>query len=177
MSSVLINGYKGSIYAEGNGFTGVLDLGWTADGKRNRPKRKGRSKAIVKAKLMELAEDLDKKVTTSRAHTVRSVVTEYVDELERGGKAPSTIYTYRGVGQEPHHANRQDQDQGHATGTRVGMAGDAVGDAVAGGSSQGACLAHQQHQSRDRLPVRRRRRQAPGERSERLHGSTPAKRG
>jgi len=96
MSSVLINGYKGSIYAEGNGFTGVLDLGWTADGKRNRPKRKGRSKAIVKAKLMELAEDLDKKVTTSRAHTVLSVVTEYVDELERGGKARSTIYTYRG---------------------------------------------------------------------------------
>ena len=96
MSSVLINGYKGSIYPEGSGFTGVLDLGWTADGRRNRPKRKGRSKAIVKAKLVELADDLDNKVTTSRAHTVLSVVTEYVDELERGGKAPSTIYTYRG---------------------------------------------------------------------------------
>ena len=96
MSSVLINGYKGSIYPEGKGYTGVLDLGWTADGKRNRPKRKGRNRAIVKAKLTELAEDLDRKVTTSRAHTVLSVVTEYVDELERGGKAPSTIYTYRG---------------------------------------------------------------------------------
>lgn len=96
MSSVLINGYKGSIYPEGTGFTGVLDLGWTADGKRNRPKRKGRTKAAVRAKLVELAEDLDKKVTTSRAHTVLSVVAEYVDELERGGKAPSTISTYRG---------------------------------------------------------------------------------
>ncbi len=96
MASVLINGYKGSIYPENGGYTGVLDLGWTADGKRNRPKRKGRNKAAVKDKLMELANDLDKKLTTSRAHTVLSVVTEYVDELERAGKAPSTIYTYRG---------------------------------------------------------------------------------
>jgi integrase len=96
MSSVLIHGYKGTIYPEGNGYTGVLDLGWTADGKRNRPKRKGRNKALVKAKLVQLAEDLDRRVTTSRAHTVLSVVTEYVDELERGGKAASTIRTYRG---------------------------------------------------------------------------------
>jgi integrase len=96
MGSVLINGYKGSIYPEGKGFTGVLDLGFHADGRRNRPKRKGRNKEIVKRKLTELAEDLDKKVTTSRAHTVLSVVTEYVDELERAGKAPSTIITYRG---------------------------------------------------------------------------------
>ena len=95
MSSVLINGYKGSIYPEGSGYTGVLDLGWTADGKRNRPKRKGKTKAIVKVKLLELAEDLDKKLTTSRAHTVLSVATEYVDELERGDTAPSTIRTYR----------------------------------------------------------------------------------
>jgi hypothetical protein len=63
--------------------------GRTADGKRNRSKRKGRTKAIVKARLTELADDLNRKVTTSRAHTVLSVVTEYVDELERGGKAPS----------------------------------------------------------------------------------------
>jgi integrase len=96
VASVLINGYKGSIYPEGNGYTGVLDLGWTTDGKRNRPKRKGRTKAIVTRKLTQLAEDLDRKVTTSRAHTVTSVVTEYVDELERGGKAPSTIAKYRG---------------------------------------------------------------------------------
>jgi hypothetical protein len=58
MGSVLINGYKGSIYPEGSGYTGVLDLGWTADGKRNRPKRKGRNKEIVKAKLLDLANDL-----------------------------------------------------------------------------------------------------------------------
>ena len=96
MASVLINGYKGSIYAEGKGFTGVLDLGYHPDGTRNRPKRKGRNKSIVKQKLAKLADELDKKVKTDAAHTVLSVATEYVEELARGGKAPSTISTYRG---------------------------------------------------------------------------------
>lgn len=106
MSSVLINGYKGSIYPEYfpeghekagrvSHYTGVLDLGYHADGKRNRPKRKGRTKTAVNAKLTELASDLDKKIKASRAQTVLTVTTEYVDELERGGKAPSTIRTYR----------------------------------------------------------------------------------
>ena len=62
MGSVLINGYKGSIYPEGSGYTGVLDLGWTADGKRNRPKRKGRTKALVKAKLVELANSINRAI-------------------------------------------------------------------------------------------------------------------
>ncbi|WP_168212225.1 site-specific integrase [Actinomadura rubteroloni] len=90
-----MNGYKASIYPEGKGFTGVLDLGWKADGKRNRPKRKGPTKAVVKDKLAKLAKDLDDKVTTDRSVTVLRVATEYVDELERAGKAPRTISTYR----------------------------------------------------------------------------------
>ncbi|GAA4232085.1 site-specific integrase [Actinomadura meridiana] len=96
MASVLINGYKGSIYREGKGYTGVLDLGSKPDGSRNRPKRKGRTKAIVEEKLDALSKDLKSNVKATTRRTVLEVVIEYVNELERSGKAPSTIVTYRG---------------------------------------------------------------------------------
>jgi len=96
MASIVVNGYKGSVYPEGKGYTGVLDLGYHPDGRRNRPKRKGRTKTAVLGKLTELADELEAKIKTSRAHTVLTVVGEFVDELERGGKAPSTIGSYRG---------------------------------------------------------------------------------
>ncbi|WUH97339.1 tyrosine-type recombinase/integrase [Spirillospora sp. NBC_00431] len=95
MASVLINGYRGSIYREGKGYTGVLDLGTKPDGSRNRPKRKGRTKAIVEEKLDTLSKDLKSNVKATARRTVLEVVTEYVDRM-KGKKAPSTIKIYRG---------------------------------------------------------------------------------
>jgi integrase len=97
MSRIAIGRYTGSIYPEGKGFTGVLHLGTKPDGSLNRPKRKGATKTIVREKLVELANDIDNKVKASRAHTVLSVVTEYVDDLANEGKAPATIRFYRSV--------------------------------------------------------------------------------
>ncbi|GAA4230252.1 hypothetical protein GCM10022254_24630 [Actinomadura meridiana] len=91
MASVLINGFSGSIYREGKGYTGVLDLGCHPNGKRNRPKRKGATKAAVKDKLTKLAEDLQKGHKPRADKTVTQVVTEYIDDLERQGRAPKTI--------------------------------------------------------------------------------------
>ncbi|MFI0410704.1 tyrosine recombinase XerC [Actinomadura sp. 3N508] len=91
MASVLINGYNGSIYREGKGYTGVLDLGCHPNGKRNRPKRKAATKAAVKEKLKKLAESLDKGRTATKDKTVTQAVTDYIDDLERQGRAPKTI--------------------------------------------------------------------------------------
>jgi hypothetical protein len=41
LAKILIGKYKATIYAEGNGFTGAVSLGFGPDGKRIRPKRKG----------------------------------------------------------------------------------------------------------------------------------------
>ncbi|MFC4049179.1 tyrosine recombinase XerC [Actinomadura syzygii] len=91
MASVLINGYRGSIYREGKGYTGVLDLGVHPNGKRNRPKRKAATKAAVEDKLTKLAESLEKGRIATRDKTVTEVVADYIDDLERQGRAPQTI--------------------------------------------------------------------------------------
>jgi integrase len=91
----IIEGIEVCIYPEGSGYTGVLYYGKKPNGSWDRPKRKGANKTIVRDKLRQVAQDRARKVTASRAHTVTSVVTEYVDEMERGEKAPSTIRTYR----------------------------------------------------------------------------------
>jgi hypothetical protein len=46
---IIIGKYEGTIYAEGNGYTGAIELAVNGKGDRNRLKRKGRSKEIVKA--------------------------------------------------------------------------------------------------------------------------------
>ncbi|GAA4230598.1 hypothetical protein GCM10022254_25830 [Actinomadura meridiana] len=91
MARVVVNGYKGSIYREGKGYTGVLDLGYHPNGKRNRPKRKATTKAAVETKLEKLTEDLAKGRTVKADKTVSAVVTDYIDDLERQGRAPKTI--------------------------------------------------------------------------------------
>jgi integrase len=97
-----INGYSVSIYEERDKdgkfvcYTGAIDLGYhPGTTKRNRPKRKGRNKTIVRDKLRILADEIDKGIKTSRQDTVLTVVTEFVDLLERQGRAPSTIRSHR----------------------------------------------------------------------------------
>lgn len=97
MASVLINGYRGSIYREGKGWTGVLDLGSHPNGKRNRPKRKGSTKTAVTEKLRRLAVDLDKGIKPKQDQTVTVIVTAYIDDLARQGRAPKTIEGLRSL--------------------------------------------------------------------------------
>ena len=48
MSKILIGKYEATIYPEGDGYTGAIDVGYDGAGRRQRIKRKGRTKAIVK---------------------------------------------------------------------------------------------------------------------------------
>ncbi len=40
MSKIMIRRYEGTIYPEGNGYTGAIDLGYNAMGRRRRIKRR-----------------------------------------------------------------------------------------------------------------------------------------
>ena len=53
MAKIMIGEYEGSIYPDGNGYRGAIDLGFDAKGRRHRVKRRGRTKAEVKDKLKE----------------------------------------------------------------------------------------------------------------------------
>jgi hypothetical protein len=50
MSQLLIGKYQATIYAEGIGYTGAIDIGYDGAGRRQRIKRKGRTKAQVRDK-------------------------------------------------------------------------------------------------------------------------------
>ena len=53
MSKILIRKHEGTIYPEGRGYTGAIDLGYDGHGRRQRIKRKGRTKEIVHIALRE----------------------------------------------------------------------------------------------------------------------------
>ena len=53
MAKIMIGTYDATIYPEGNGFTGAIDLGSDGKGGRRRVKRKGRTKTQVRDKLRE----------------------------------------------------------------------------------------------------------------------------
>ena len=96
MSKIMIGKYDASIYPEGNGFTGAIDLGVDVRGRRRRVKRKGRTKAQVKDKLREAVADLEAGVTTDGGYTVQHAVADF---LEKGlkGRAKGTIDNYRSL--------------------------------------------------------------------------------
>jgi integrase len=93
-----INGFKVSIYPERDRqtgkilhYTGAIDLGYHPDGRRNRPKRKGATKTAVRAKLTQLAEEIQHGVKVDRDETVLKVATDFVALRKRQGLAPSTL--------------------------------------------------------------------------------------
>ncbi|MEV4371321.1 tyrosine-type recombinase/integrase [Nonomuraea sp. NPDC049637] len=96
MATIHIGKYQASIYQEGKGYTGALSLGFDAQGKRQRPKRKGRTKAEVKEKLIALVEELEAGVTTEEGYTVEDCINDW---LARGLKARSqgTVASYRSM--------------------------------------------------------------------------------
>ena len=56
---LLIGKYQGTICPEGSGYTGAIDLGCDGKGNRQRIKRKGRTKEIVKDKLRTAVNELE----------------------------------------------------------------------------------------------------------------------
>ncbi|WP_067829674.1 site-specific integrase [Actinomadura kijaniata] len=97
MTKILIGKYEGSIYEEGNGYTGALELGIGPNGKRKRLKRKGRTKTAVTDKLKKAVKDLEEGVKPDPHYYVRNAVTDFLTAFSKSGKAPNTIETYRSL--------------------------------------------------------------------------------
>jgi len=93
---ILIGKYEGTIYPEDNGYTGAIDLGTNGKGDRNRLKRKGRTKEMVKDKLRKAVSELEAGIETSDTHTVENAVRDW---LARGTKGLSdkTINDYKSL--------------------------------------------------------------------------------
>jgi len=94
MSKILIGQYQATIYPEGNGFTGAIDLGYDGAGKRQRVKRKGRTKAVVKDKLIKIVAEREAGLKTSGSYTVGDAVRDWLAKGLRG-RDPDTIRTNR----------------------------------------------------------------------------------
>jgi integrase len=97
LAKILIGKYEGTIYEEGDGYTGAISLGFGPDGKRKRLKRKGRTKTEVKDKLRQAVEDLSKGVKTERNYYVEDAVNEFLAAFARTGKSPATSEVYRSL--------------------------------------------------------------------------------
>src|SRR6266536_1262314 len=93
---IIIGKYEATIYPEGDGYTGAISLGFDAAGRRQRVKRKGRTKAQVKNKLREVADDLEAGVTAAENYTVQDAVEDFLDQGMKG-KARGTIDNYRSI--------------------------------------------------------------------------------
>ncbi|WP_084965815.1 tyrosine-type recombinase/integrase [Thermoactinospora rubra] len=84
MAKILIGKYEATIYPEGEGYTGAISLGFGPDGKRQRLKRKGKTKAVVKDKLIKAVKDLEAGVTASETYTVRDAVNDWLSKGLKG---------------------------------------------------------------------------------------------
>jgi integrase len=94
LAKILIGKYEGTIYPEGDGFTGAISLGYAPDGKRQRLKRKGKNKADVKAKLIKAVNDLEAGVKSPENYTVRDAVEDWLSTGLKG-RDPKTVTTNR----------------------------------------------------------------------------------
>lgn len=86
MSKILIGKYQATIYQEGDrdGFTGAIDLGFDGKGIRQRLKRKGRTKAAVKEKLIKAVKDLESGIKADESYTVANAVQDWLDKGLKG---------------------------------------------------------------------------------------------
>jgi integrase len=95
MTKIMIGKYEATIYLEGDSgyHIGALSLGFEPDGRRKRLKRKGRTKAEVKDKLIKAAKDLEAGIQNTEKYTVREAVEDW---LAKGlkGRDPATIANY-----------------------------------------------------------------------------------
>lgn len=95
MAKLLIGKYEATIYPEGNGYTGAIDIGYDGAGRRQRIKRKGRTKAIVKDKLKTVADNMEQGISTGKDSENYTVGDAVQDWLAKGlrGRDPKTIIT------------------------------------------------------------------------------------
>jgi hypothetical protein len=84
VSKILIGRYEATIYPEGYGFTGAISLGFDGKGNRQRIKRKGRTKAIVKDKLIKAVADRDAGLKTVEGYTVAQAVQDWLSKGLKG---------------------------------------------------------------------------------------------
>jgi integrase len=94
MAKILIGKYQATIYAEGDGYTGAISLGFDGRGARQRIKRKGRTKAAVKDKLIEAVKELDDGIKASETYTVTQTVNDWLTKGTRNLGA-GTVAGYR----------------------------------------------------------------------------------
>jgi integrase len=94
MSKILIGKHEGTIYEEGDGYTGAVSLGFAPDGRRLRLKRKGRTKAAVKDKLIQAVKDLESGIQSAERYTVREAVEDWLTKGLKG-RDPATITNNR----------------------------------------------------------------------------------
>jgi integrase len=80
----LIGKYEATIYEEGNGYTGAIDVGYDGKGNRQRIKRKGRTKEIVKDKLKKVVDELQEGIDTSDTYTVENAVKDWLAKGTKG---------------------------------------------------------------------------------------------
>ena len=97
MSKILIGTYQGTIYPEGNGYTGAIDLGYDGKGRRQRVKRKGKTKTAVKDKLIKLVEEREKGIKTGKEADNYTVADAVRDWLTKGTRnlGKGTVDGYR----------------------------------------------------------------------------------
>lgn len=92
-----IGEYRASIYREDSGWTGAISLGRYPNGKRHRLKRKASSEQALMRKLVQAVDDLQRGVRSDRNYTVERAVADFLAQLEKRGRAPSTLEAYRGL--------------------------------------------------------------------------------
>lgn len=84
MSKILIGKYQATIYPDGDGFTGAISPGFDGQGRRQRIKRKGHTKAIVKDKLIQAVADRDAGLKTTGNYTVAQAVQDWLSKGLKG---------------------------------------------------------------------------------------------
>jgi integrase len=87
VSKFLIGKYQATIYSEDNGYIGAVSLGFDGKGNRRRIKRRGRTKAAVKEKLIEVVEGLETGLKPAEGYTVRDAVNDWLDKGLKGRDA------------------------------------------------------------------------------------------
>jgi integrase len=94
MSQILIGKYQATIYPEGDGFTGAISLGFDGQGRRQRIKRRAKTKAAVKDKLIQVVAEREAGLKTAGNYTVGNAVEDW---LAKGlkGRDPNTIKVNR----------------------------------------------------------------------------------
>ncbi|MBO2449046.1 site-specific integrase [Actinomadura barringtoniae] len=95
MAKILIGKYEGSIYREGDGYTGALSLGFKPNGKRNRLKRKGKNRTEVRDKLIKAVRELETGAKPAPNYRVENAVNDFLAAFATTDRSDSSKKTYR----------------------------------------------------------------------------------